>query len=124
MKVGVDIDGTICTWRYPSIGDDIGAVPVLRDLVRCGHKIIICTMRSGKELQDAIDWFESNGIEIYGVNEDPGQSKWTSSPKPHADIYIDDQALGCPLVNDPSEKRPYVDWVKVKIRLKELGYLK
>lgn len=125
MKIAVDFDGSAVKFAYPSVGEDIGAVPVLKDLVKAGHKLILCTMRSGKELQDAVDWFKDNGIELYGVNEDPGQSNWTQSPKPFAHLYIDDQALGCPLItNDPDEERPYVDWAKVRILLTELGYLK
>lgn len=39
----------------------------------------------------------------------------TSSPKVHADLYIDDAALGCPLIYNPDfSDRPYVDWEKVR----------
>lgn len=125
MKIGIDFDGSATSFNYPHRGKDIGAVPVLKDLVKNGHKLILCTMRSGKELQDAVDWFKDNGIELHGVNEDPGQSRWTKSPKPFAHLYIDDQALGCPLItNDPDEERPYVDWARVRILLTEMGYLK
>ena len=115
MYIAVDFDGTCVTHEYPKVGKDIGAVPVLKKLTDSGHKIILNTMRSGKELADAIKWFIDKDIPLFGANENPTQKSWTSSPKVHAHIYIDDAALGCPLKNDPSiSDRPYVDWEKVK----------
>jgi len=117
MKIAIDFDGTCVTHAYPDIGQDIGAVPVLKRLVSAGHKLILNTMRCGQELQDAVDWFKENDIPLYGVNEDPGQKEWTQSPKVFANMYIDDAALGCPLIvpvspypNDRVIDRPYVDW--------------
>ena len=114
MKIAIDFDGTCVTHEYPRIGKDIGAVPVLKKLVEEGHRLILNTMRSGKELQEAVDWFKINGITLYGVNEDPGQKDWTQSPKVFANLYIDDAALGCPLiVNRALADRPFVDWDEV-----------
>ena len=72
-------------------------------------------MRSGKELADAIKWFIDNDIPLFGANENPTQKSWTSSPKVHANIYIDDMALGCPLTFDHGiSSRPFVNWVMVE----------
>lgn len=115
MKLGIDFDGTCVTHDFPRVGKDIGAVPVLKELVGLGHKLILNTMRSGKELEDAVEWFKENEIPLYGVNQDPGQRRWTSSPKVHADLYIDDAALGCPIKYDPAvSDRFFVDWEKVR----------
>lgn len=46
MIIAVDFDGTCVTHEFPEVGKDIGAVPVLRELVEKGHKIILYTMRS------------------------------------------------------------------------------
>ena len=73
MRIAVDFDGTCVTHEYPHVGKDIGAVPVLQQFVKDGHQLILYTMRSGKELQDAVQWFESNGIPLYGVNKNPTQ---------------------------------------------------
>lgn len=124
MYVVVDFDGSCVTHEYPKIGKDIGAVPVLKALVENGHKIILSTMRSDKEqglsgktvLQEAVDWFEHVGIPLYGVNENPDQKSWTSSPKVYGHVYIDDAALGCPLCW-PENERPFVDWAKVSLSL-------
>jgi hypothetical protein len=115
MKIAIDFDGTCVTHEYPLIGKDIGAVPVLKRLVECGHKLILNTMRSGDELRDAVDWFMSNGIPLYGVNEDPGQKEWTQSPKAFANLYIDDAAFGCPITaNRALSERHFVDWNKIE----------
>lgn len=112
-KIAIDFDGTVCKHLYPSIGEDIGAIPVLKELVSNGHLLILNTMRSGQELEDAVEWFKDKEIPLYGVNSTPGQNTWTSSPKVYAHLYIDDAALGIPLVREGRE-RPYVDWIKVK----------
>lgn len=113
MIIAVDFDGTCVTHDYPSVGHDIGAAPVLRTIADKGHDIIIHSMRDGKEIQDARDWFQKNGIYVFGVNVNPTQHTWTQSPKPYAHIYIDDAALGCPLFLSEKHSRPFVNWYKV-----------
>ena len=109
MKYGYDIvldfDGTVVKHRYPDVGEDVGATPVLRRLVKNGHRLILCSMRSRNSdgvdtLQPALKWFEDNNIPLYGINENPSQKAWTSSPKIYGHIYIDDAALGAPLKTD------------------------
>ena len=122
--IAVDFDGTCVTHEYPEIGKPIGSVFVLKQLVSAGHKLILWTMRSGKELEDAINWFKENEIPLFGVQTNPTQKSWTTSPKAYAHIYIDDAALGCPLIKDPTiSDRPFVDWIKVIDLLKEEGAL-
>lgn len=115
----IDFDGTCVTHEYPEVGRDIGAVPVLKDIIKEGGKLVTNTMRSGDKLVDALKWFEANEIELSGIQEAPGQEDWTSSPKVYANVYIDDAALGCPLIYIKPEQgqkaeRPYVDWVTVR----------
>ena len=128
MYIALDFDGTCVTHEFPKVGVDIGAVPVLKELIQKGHKLILNTMRSvGNDgvdyLQDAVDWFEANNLPLFGVNINPTQSRWTSSPKAFAHLYIDDAALGCPLTSSDISKRPYVDSIKVKELLKSQGIL-
>lgn len=130
MIIAVDFDGTCVTHEYPRVGKDIGAARVLRELVGNGHKIILYTMRSHRTdggntdtLQDAIDWFDENGIELFGINENPEQKYWTDSPKPYANLYIDDAAVGCPLTFGEElsfSERPFVNWKKIESWLKDL----
>lgn len=112
--IAVDFDGTVVRHAYPEIGGDVGAVPVLRRMVSAGYKLILFTMRSGRELQDAVDWCAKHEIPLHGINENPGQKSWTSSPKAYAQLYIDDAALGAPLIHPKDGSRPFIDWIKVE----------
>ena len=111
--IAVDFDGTCVTHTYPQIGRVIGAEKVLRRLVDEGYKLILWTMRSGESLSDAVNWFSDKGIRLYGIQTNPEQASWTSSPKAHAHLYIDDAALGAPLKKGLPGERPYIDWDKV-----------
>ena len=74
----VDFDGTCTTHSYPYIGKEIGAVDVLKKLIAHGHKLVLFTMRSGVTLNEAVNWFNQNGIELYGIQSNPTQKNWTS----------------------------------------------
>jgi hypothetical protein len=125
ITICVDFDGTCVTHKYPKIGKDIGAIPVLRKLAGNGHKLILFTMRSGLQLDEAIEWFSTNNIPLYAAQYNPTQKEWTSSNKCYAQLYIDDAALGCPLKTEVMKNsRPYVDWNVVEHLLKEQGILK
>lgn len=123
--VCVDFDGTATTHDYPLVGKPIGSVSVLKKLVASGHLLILFTMRSGKQLEDAVNWFLDNGILLYGIQTNPTQKNWTESPKAYGHLYIDDAAIGCPLKFDPElSGRPFVDWVEVEKLLIKQEYLK
>lgn len=124
MIIAVDFDGTCVKHKYPLIGEDIGAQPVLKRLIKYKHKLILFTMRSGDQLIEAIKWFQSNDIPLHGVNSNPGQHTWTKSPKAYANLYIDDAALGCPLTLNKEDKdndKPYVNWEFVEDMLTDKG---
>ena len=140
MDICIDFDGTCVAHEYPNIGKDIGAVPVLKELVENGHRLILFTMRSDRKkkkkvdgqevmveenvLTEAVQWFADNNIPLYGVQKNPTQRFWTSSPKAYGHLYIDDAALGCPLVlDDPDSDRPYADWVRIRKMLVDSGIL-
>ncbi len=123
MIVAIDFDGTCVARDYPHIGKDIGAVPVLRELTENGHKLILYTMRDGRLLKAAEKWFKENKIPLYDINRNKEQQKWTTSPKVHADIYIDDSAAGCPVKYEDGERYHYVDWVRMRQILVEYGLL-
>ena len=114
LIIAVDFDGTCVTHEYPKIGRYIGAQPVLKRLVEAGAKLILWTMRSDRHLQEAVQWFSDNEIPLFGIQGNPEQSTWTSSPKAYAKVYIDDAALGCPLCSGLSGERPFVDWKAVE----------
>jgi hypothetical protein len=122
MYICIDFDGTCVTHEYPRVGRDIGAVPVIKRMVDSGHRIVLFTMRSGKHQKDAEEWFMKNDIPLFGSNVNPTQKRWTTSPKAYGNLYIDDSALGVPLI-DNGVDRPYVDWVEVESLLEESGII-
>ena len=139
MDILIDFDGTCTAHAFPDVGEDIGAVPVLKELVEKGHRLILFTMRgtlTGRTspetgevvesggLEDAINWFKDNDIPLHGIQTNPGQSDWTNSPKAYGQLIIDDTALGIPLLsNKELSDRPYVDWQGVYFLLKLQGIL-
>lgn len=139
MDIVIDFDGTCVTHEFPRVGTDIGAEPVLRKILDNGHNLILFTMRSdlpnptyrnqgrelppGNYLKDAIDWFDERGIKLYGIQRNPSQDSWTSSPKAYGQLIIDDAALGCPLIFDENlSKRPFVDWEAVNDMMEYMGF--
>ncbi len=122
--IAVDFDGTCVEHEYPSVGMDVeGAVETLRALNNKGHRLILFTMRSGEKLEKAIKWFKDRDIELWAVNENPEQKQWTESPKVFADVYIDDAALGCPIMFIDGVRRPVINWRKVREWLEYHCYL-
>ena len=110
----IDFDGTCVTHEYPRVGRFIGAEAVLLEFVQQGAKLILWTMRSGKELEDAKTWFSDRHLPLFGVNENPDQKSWTLSQKAYAHLYIDDAALGAPLCPGLLGERPYMNWAAVR----------
>lgn len=116
MILAVDFDGTIAKHEFPRIGEEVPyCFKYLKRLQEMGVKLILYTMRSdgqsvGNVLTEAVEYCRKNGIEFWGVNVNPEQHTWTSSPKAYAHQYIDDNAIGCSLVYPTNEDRPYVNW--------------
>jgi hypothetical protein len=148
LYIVVDFDGTCVTHEYPRVGRDIGAQAVLKELVEAGHKLILFTMRCDKtkmcevqrtvdnmsiritepvvindSLTQAVKWFKDNDIELFGIQTNPTQAKWTDSPKAYGHIIIDDAALGCPLIKGENGERDYVDWQAVREMLFDMDIL-
>ena len=121
----IDCDGTVMTHDYPRIGKDIGAVPVLKELIKNKHQLILFTMRSGKKLDDAVNWFKENEIPLFGIQTNPTQHEWTDSPKAYGQLILDDAAAFAPLRLDLSySNRPFIDWDKMRDELVRIGYIK
>ena len=113
--IGIDFDGTCVTDLFPYVGDNIGAASVLRKLTD-KNLLILYTVRDGKYLQDAVDWFKYNHINLYSVNYNP--EPVSSSPKLYCDYYIDNRNIGTPLTN-----KGYVDWNKMLVLLRQKNLL-
>lgn len=111
LKIAVDFDGTLTKGNYyPEIGPELReGIEYLKLLKSQGVKIYLDTMRSGKELEEAIEWCRERGLEFDSVGPHRSQKRWTNSCKTHADYSIDDRNIGTPL-KYTSIGGSYVDW--------------
>ena len=98
LKIAVDFDGTIVEHRYPEIGKEIlFAFDTLKALQKQKHQLILWTYRSGKELDEAVEYCRQNGIEFYAINNSYPEEEFDedfSSRKIEADLFIDDRNIG------------------------------
>lgn len=97
IRIAVDFDGTIVEHRYPEIGKEmLFAFSTLKALQNKGYKLILWTYRTGKALDEAVEYCKKNGIEFYAINSNYPEEKFdnTISRKIDADIYIDDKNIG------------------------------
>ena len=98
MIIAVDFDGTIVEHKYPEIGKELPfATYTLRKLIDDKHRLILWTVRRGKELEEAVQWCKEHGVEFYAVNksypeEEVGEAGLYS--KVNADMFIDDLNIG------------------------------
>ena len=126
LKLAIDFDGTLCLHRYPNIGEPlVEGIEWLKQLRSRGAKLFLDTMRSGKELEEAINWCKSYGLEFDSIGPEASQMRWTSSPKCHADYGIDDRSNLDVLYDDLN--RAYINWdsliPKFENRLRKEGWL-
>ena len=120
MIIAVDFDGTIVEHRYPAIGKERPfAFETLKALQKKGHQLILWTFRSGRTLEEAVDFCRKNGVEFYAINKNFPEEPWNEndSRKIKADFYIDDRNICglpswgeiyriiCPEENQFSEKK-------------------
>jgi hypothetical protein len=97
MRIAVDFDGTIVEHAYPAIGKEkLFAFRTLNELQKIGCRLILWTYRTGKELDEAVEFCRNNGIEFYAVNKSFPEEivDENSNRKIEADIFIDDKNLG------------------------------
>jgi len=97
IKIAVDFDGTIVDHEYPGIGrEKLFAFRTLKELEKRGARLILWTIRSGRELDEAVEFCRKNGIEFYAVNKNYPEEIFSDevSRKINADVFIDDKNVG------------------------------
>ena len=98
MTIAVDFDGTIVEHKYPEIGQEIPfATTTLKMLIKERHRLILWTVRKGKELEEAVEWCRERGVEFYAVNKNYPEEKVDNESgycKIDAELFIDDRNLG------------------------------
>ncbi len=97
MKIAIDFDGTIVEHEFPRIGKELlFAFETMRELQKQKHQLLLWTYRSGKELEEAVEFCRERGIEFYAVNKNYPEEIYDESisRKIQADVYIDDRNIG------------------------------
>ena len=101
MIYAIDFDGTLCTDKFPSIGEEISIrVENVKKLKKMGHKIILWTSSKndihGNHLDAAVNWCKERGLIFDAINENLPeiQNQWEGDTrKIFCDFYIDDKNL-------------------------------
>ena len=95
--IAVDFDGTLCTNKWPEIGDpNLPLIEYLKKQQNLGNKVILWTCRTENLLVDAIAWCASYGLYFNEVNRNVSEviNKMDGdSRKIFAHEYIDDRAV-------------------------------
>ncbi|MFY0602882.1 MAG: hydrolase [Flavobacteriaceae bacterium] len=97
LIIAIDFDGTIVEDAYPDIGKPkIFALETIKRLQADGHRLILWTYRSGRKLQEAVDFCTKNEIDFYAVNKNYPEEDFDNkiSRKINADLFIDDRNIG------------------------------
>jgi hydroxymethylpyrimidine pyrophosphatase-like HAD family hydrolase len=97
LTIAIDFDGTIVEHKYPEIGKELPfATHTIKALQKKGHRLILWTYRTGKELEEALHFCKKHELEFYAVNKNYPEEKYNEqiSRKILADLYIDDRNFG------------------------------
>ncbi|WP_167607462.1 BT0820 family HAD-type phosphatase [Maribellus sediminis] len=97
LTIAVDFDGTIVEHKYPALGKELPfATHTLIALQKKGHRLILWTYRTGKELEEAVNFCQEKGLTFYAVNKNYPEEKIDKDMRRKilADLYIDDRNFG------------------------------
>ena len=112
MKVVlIDFDGTITQENlFPEIGKVRNhAFEAIKTLQKRGWTCCLWTCRTGKTLEKAKRFLETNGVFMDYYNESPYDDRNFAGRKPIADVYIDDGYSGLYFANRPDFQRMMED---------------
>lgn len=93
----VDFDGTLSFGQWPEVGpanENLFAFLVFRQLM--GDKVILWTCRTGKDLEDAVEFCRAHGLIFDAVNDNLPEIVeifGENGRKISCDYYIDDKAV-------------------------------
>ena len=95
--IALDFDGCIVTNKYPEVGEPIKKnIKKIKEEISKGAKVILWTNRVGKYLQAAVDFCNTNEIQLDAVNENLPEiieHFGTDCRKIFANEYWDDRSV-------------------------------
>ena len=97
LIIAIDFDGTIVEDAYPNIGKPIiFAFETMKKLQSEGNRLILCTYRTEKKLQEAVDFCKQQGLEFYAINKSYPEEEFDGkiSRKINATFFVDDRNIG------------------------------
>lgn len=124
IPISVDFDFTITacsSWEEGNIIENDHCFDIMKSLENDFNcKFILNTLRTGENLEKAIDFIKSHGIELYGIGRNPIQdADGEISNKIFSIFDIDDKNIGVPLIYDKCD-RPFVDWKSVERKIRPI----
>lgn len=95
--IAVDFDGTICSHKFPDIGEpNLELIAALKGLKELGNILILWTCREESNLQAAVEWCTAQGLEFDAINENIEHEFNRGSVKGrkiYAHCYLDDKSI-------------------------------
>lgn len=99
----VDFDKTLSMAKWPEVGEpNLKLIEFLKQKKSAGARIILDSCRTGKALEDAVQFCKEYGLEFDTVNENLPElieAYKEDSRKISADCYIDDKAINVKTVD-------------------------
>ena len=96
--IAVDFDGTLCSNKWPDIGEaNTVLIDQLIEARKNGAALILWTCREKDQLDKAVKWCKQQGLIFDQVNRNLKErirAYHSDCRKISADIYIDDKAIG------------------------------
>lgn len=96
MTIAIEFDGVIVENEYPAIGEEKAfAFDTLLRLQKKRHNLILWTRRTGKLLDEAVDFCSAHGLTFYAINKSyPEEVVDQNTPrKINAELYIENRML-------------------------------
>ena len=121
IPVVIDFDFTITkesSWLKGTFTENDHCIEIMKKWEKeFGVKFVLETMRGPKNIQPAIDFCTSKGIDFFGIGRNPLQdADGDTTCKCWGIFDIDDRNAGMPL-KEPENGRPYVDWEALDKRM-------
>ena len=125
MQIFLDFDGTVVEHYYPLIGAyNPGCKEVISKLQQAGHEVILNTYRveiEDESLKQALLFLYTLGLPIaitQKTNTKIHPPTWNIKEAiENGKLFIDDIAIGIPLIDAPVSGGKMVDWKKIKHEL-------
>jgi hypothetical protein len=125
MQIFLDFDGTVVEHYYPLIGAyNQGCSEVVSMLQALGHEVILNTYRveiEDESLKEAIDFLNSLPLAkriSKRTSKKVHPSPWNiEDARQVGKLFIDDIAVGIPLIDAPVSGGKMVDWEAIKKQL-------